>query len=55
MVMIWFAFTWVKRSIFCVVGHFTSTTSTRSTVPKPKCKRKSLCDITLAPLCTSSI
>src|SRR5262249_31626356 len=47
MVRIWLAFTCVKRSIFCVVGHFTSITSTTDAFPNPKCKRKSLCDITL--------
>jgi LacI family transcriptional regulator len=36
MVIIWFALTWVNRSIFCVVGHFTSIRSTVSTLPRPK-------------------
>ena len=35
-VSIWFAFTCVKRSIFCVVGHFTSMASTVSVFPRPK-------------------
>ena len=35
-VMIWFAFTCVNFSTFCVVGHFTSIKSTISTFPKPK-------------------
>jgi hypothetical protein len=42
MIRIWFAFTSVKRSIFPVVGHFTSTASADSALPRPKCNRRSL-------------
>src|SRR5215469_14691677 len=54
-VRIWFAFTPLKLSTLPVVGHLTSIISTVGALPIPKCKRKSLCDMTLDPLCTSSI
>src|SRR5450631_4781248 len=54
-VRIWFGLIFVNRSTFCVVGHFTSITSMVWAPPSPKCSRRSLCDITLDPLRTSSI
>jgi len=46
----------VRKSLhLLVVGQWTSIGSTRGASPKPKWRRRSLCDITLVPAWTSSI
>src|SRR5579862_172133 len=55
MVRIWLAGTLGKRSIFCVVGHFTSIRSANWDLPRPKWRRRSDWHMTLPPEWTSSI
>src|SRR5882724_10346627 len=55
MVRIWLAGILVKRSNFWVVGHFTSMRSMTVVLPRPKWRRRSDWDMTLAPEWTSSI
>src|SRR5256885_2112388 len=55
MVRIWLAGIFVKRSIFWVVGHFTSMRSMTADLPRPKWRRRSDWDMTLAPEWTSFI
>src|SRR5690242_16849881 len=55
MVRIWLGEILVKRSIFWVVGHFTSMRSMMADLPRPKWRRRSDWDMTLAPEWTSSI
>src|ERR1017187_7097099 len=51
-VRIWLTSTSANFSFFQVVGHFTSIRSIVFAWPTPKCRRRSLCDMTLPPVRT---